>query len=337
VYGGRAAENVSVPRAAARPPSGAARPLPRQCRMISYELVQCAVCGAADSVVVADADAIRTEVEALWEHHTRDDDAADTPLLDRVAFTQRPPLRVEQCTRCGLLFRNPRERHVREIYEEDRVDTATLAALASSQAGAFDAQLARLGRMRRTAGSLLEVGPYVGAFMDAARRAGWRTEAVDVNAAVVAFLRERGHAAAQGGIEDARAASYDVVAIWNCFEQLPDPGAAARAAHARLRTGGVLALRVPNGAFYAALRPRLERAPQRVVRALLARHNWLGFPYRHGFTPASLRLLLEREGFDVVSLRGAGALPVPGRRDGVLTSLADRVLKPWLEAWAKKR
>ena len=31
-------------------------------------------------------------------------------LTDRIAFSQQPPLRLVQCTRCETVYRNPRER-----------------------------------------------------------------------------------------------------------------------------------------------------------------------------------------------------------------------------------
>ena len=47
----------------------------------------------------------------------------------------------------------------------------------------------------------------------------------------------------------------------------------------------------------------------KTTTALLARHNFLGFPYRHGFTPAALRQLLAEVGFNVLEVKGAGVLP----------------------------
>ena len=81
---------------------------------------------------------------------------------------------------------------------------------------------------------------------------------------------------------------------------------------------GVLAIRVPNGAFYAAVRRRLDGIAGPIARALLAHNNLLGFPYRHGFTVQSLTLLLEDTGFDVVRTTVTRSCPSPtsGRAGG---------------------
>ena len=58
--------------------------------------------------------------------------------------------------------------------------------------------------------------------------------------------------------------------------------------------------------------------PGPVARALLAQNNLLTFPYRWGFTPHSLRRLLEGAGFAVTRMRG-----------DVLVPIADEWTRPW--------
>ena len=55
---------------------------------------------------------MRAEMEMLWEFHERRLKPGTPPraLADRVAFSQDPPLRLAQCRRCTLIYRNPRER-----------------------------------------------------------------------------------------------------------------------------------------------------------------------------------------------------------------------------------
>src|SRR3954465_7000636 len=89
----------------------------------SYELARCAACGASDERELASADDMRAEVESLWAFHSRRlrPDIPAEHLMDRVAFSQHPPLRVVQCRRCGLVYRNPVERptELEAIYEDE--------------------------------------------------------------------------------------------------------------------------------------------------------------------------------------------------------------------------
>ena len=88
---------------------------------------------------------------------------------------------------------------------------------------------------------------------------------VDPGHDVAAFCRERGLPIFEGTVEEARftPASFDAVVVWNTFDQLPDPRPLLEQAVLLLRNGGVLVLRVPNGACFAwmlqdAIAPSLE-------------------------------------------------------------------------------
>lgn len=317
-----------------------------------YELAGCPVCGGYDAVEVASADDLRREVEELWEFRLRRLLAGVPPerLADRLAFSQHAPLRLVRCTACGTVFRNPRERaHIlEETYAGEAPDPRTLRALFDAQRRAYRTQARRLLRVARRRGSGLEVGSYVGAFLAAARERGWRFEGIDIARSAVHFTRGLGFDARLGTLEDVPAARrFDVVAIWNTFEQLPDPRRALAEAHRRLAPGGVLALRVPNGAFYAALRPALDGPLRRLARALLAHNNLLGFPYRHGFTATSLERLLAAEGFRVVRRTGDSLVPLADEWtkrwarweerlcQAALRGVARGAAAPWLEVYAR--
>jgi 2-polyprenyl-3-methyl-5-hydroxy-6-metoxy-1,4-benzoquinol methylase len=311
------------------------------------------VCGANDHVLIADADDIRREVELLWEFHRPRirPDAPPARLADRVAFTQHPPVNVVRCIRCDLVYRNPRERsfELRATYEHDAPDRAVLESLFHNQRRAYRAQARRLTRALGRPGSGIEIGSYVGAFLDATRTEGWRFQGIDINSGVISFAREHGLDVKLGDISSLDCTRrYDAVAIWNTFEQLPDPRDVVGRAHAALNDGGVLAIRVPNGDFYAAVRPHLRGPTSRIARALLAQNNLLTFPYRHGFTPHSLRTLLERAGFTIVSMLGDALVPTSDEWTRPWAALEEHVVKsllrplgrigvkPWLEVYGRK-
>jgi SAM-dependent methyltransferase len=304
-------------------------------RSPAYELTRCIVCGESDCEEIASAAQVREEVEALWAFHSRRLRGGTPPehLMDRVAFSQEPPLRVVRCRDCGLVYRNPIEREfeLRETYADDVLEPDVLRSLFETQSASYRAQVRRLTRVHGRPGSGLEVGSYVGAFLAAARESGWRFEGLDINPHTNAFARSRGFHVEEGTLEThATSRRYDAVTIWNCFDQLPDPRAAARAAHRLLVDGGVLAVRIPNGDFYAAMRPGIERRSPTgaVARALLAHNNLLSFPYRFGFTGHALGRLLRECGFAVTRVHGDTLVPI-----------ADRWTRRWaaIEEWLVKR
>ena len=321
----------------------------------AYELARCPVCNSADSDEIAGAEEVRDEIEALWAFHTRRlrDETPPERLTDRLTFSQAPPLRLVQCTRCETVFRNPRERafEVTDTYEDETPSIETLQALHDTQRVASEQQVARLTAVTGRTGRGLEVGSYAAGFLAAARDAGWSFAGLDVNEAANEFARGMGFTVESGDLQTFRTPTpFDVVAIWNCFDQLPDPRAAARSAHALLSDNGVLAIRVPNGAFYSAVRRRLDGVAGPVARTLLAHSNLLGFPYRHGFTVRSLTLLLEDTGFEVVRTHGDALVPIADEWTRGWAAAEERMIKtamkalaaldtdgaPWFEVYGKK-
>ena len=324
---------------------------------VSYELARCIVCSSAEADELLSAEDAKREIEELWEYHARRLDPAVPPtnLMDRVAFSQRAPLRLVRCHECGLVYRNPVERptELDAIYREDGPEESVLKALHDTQRSAYDAQAARLTETFGRRGSGIEVGSYVGAFLAAARDAGWRFAGVDVNAETNAFTRSLGFQVDDGTIESlAPDRHVDVVAIWNCLDQLPDPAGAVRAARSHLSDGGMLALRVPNGACYAAFRPLLGGPLGAIAREWLAQNNLLGFPYRYGFTPTAIARLVERNGMRVEDIVGDVLVPIADRwtkhwaaleerivkrvmAAGARISFGDKPLAPWFEVYAR--
>jgi len=322
----------------------------------SLELTACPVCSGTDSTELANADDVKAEVEALRQFHAKRL-RRDTPaehLTDRVAFSQRPPLRIVQCRACGLVYRNPREKEheLAQAYEGEEQSADVLQSLHATQLDAYRAQAKRLRRVLGRRGSGLEVGSYVGGFLAAAREAGMTFEGLDVNEGASRFTRQQGFRVTLGDLEswdDDRV--FDSVGIWNCFDQLPDPRRAARISHSLLAAGGILAIRVPNGDFYASMRRRLTGPTAPLATAFLAHNNLLSFPYRNGFTVRALTRLLDDIGFEVVSAYGDTLVPIADRWTRPWAAAEERAVKaglwaraqargpekaPWIEVYARK-
>ena len=320
-------------------------------RSPAYELSRCIVCGHAESELVADVEDMRREVEALWAFHEKrlKEGTPVERLRDRVAFSQDPPWRLVACRDCGLLYRNPAERafEVESIYERDCPARELLQALHDTQRRSYAAQARRLRRLLSRGASVVEVGSYVGAFLSASRDEGLSASGVDINPAVNEFTRSLGFQVRDGELGELDIEPVDAIAIWNTFDQLHDPRGAVVAAFARLKPGGLLAIRVPNGAYYRRMR---REGPASFASAMLAHNNLLTFPYRWGFTPRSLRVLIESVGFRPTRTVGDVLVPISDEWTRPWARLEERALKwllrrarrnpealPWFEVYAVKR
>ena len=318
---------------------------------IAYELTPCIACGERESTFLVDTEGLRAERERLWAFHLRRL-SADTPpryLADRLAFSQPDALRLVQCRHCAMVYRNPIERAhvVLDTYAGDTPASDVLEGLHATQREASRAQARRLTRIAGRAGRVLEVGSFVGGFLAAAREQGWDARGVDVNPTVNAWVRTRRHAVHDGTLAEVPPEPpVDVVAFWNCFDQLADPPASLRDARDRLLPGGRVVLRVPNGECYARLRSRRTG----VAEGILAMNNLLGFPYRYGFGPRSIAHALQRAGFRVERIVADTLVPTADRftrgwahleervAKGVVRTLARRGLvdAPWIEVYARR-
>jgi SAM-dependent methyltransferase len=319
---------------------------------VSYELTACPVCGTQDSAELADADSIRAEVELLWEFHEHRLKQGVPPehLADRLAFSQHPPLRLAECLRCSHIYRNPWERKesLASAYTGSAPKAAVLESLHETQQSLSRAQVGRLTAIAGRPGRGLEVGSYAGGFLAAATELGWVFEGVDLSDDVAAFTSGKGLKVTPGEIEDVDPTiPFDAIAIWNTFEQLYDARSALAMVRKRLRPGGVLALRVPNGGFYRVWRKRLNGPGAGLALRLLAHNNLLSFPYRQGFTRGSLTALLELSGFAIVKIFGDTLAPVADRWTTRYGVLEERWIKrmerrlergwkaPWVEVFAR--
>ena len=313
-----------------------------------YEIAGCPACLEQRHAVLAGEDQLKRELESLWQFHLRrlKAGAPIAQLFDRTIFSQRPPLQLVNCVQCGTVFRNPREQadELIDTYAEEEPASQALDSLFEQQRNFYRTRAARLTETLGRSGSVLEVGSYLGAFLWEAAHVGWQAEGIDVNTHAAAYARERGCVVHETTLEGFPATRrFDAVAIWNCFDQLPDPRATLERARALLAPNGVLALRVPNGAFYR----RVRRLPHVVRDELLAWNNLASFPYRYGFTAGAMETMLADFGFRDVRTRGDVLVTISGpwtRRwaraeealvKRLLRMMARRSFLPWLELYAR--
>jgi SAM-dependent methyltransferase len=291
----------------------------------------CTVCGSAERITILTAEAIAHQLAWLESFHERRlrtaaRDRRRSALEDRARFTQDDPRAIVGCRACGLVFRHPQRAAVavERDYAADRYGVTRLETLFASQVAAYDAKiamLAGLGERRRP--RVLEVGSFVGGFLAAAGARGWDVRGVDPGEEVVAFCRTRGLAVERGTLEDVALApaSLDAVVVWNTFDQIAKPRPTLAAAARAVRAGGLLALRVPNGRYFADAIARLghDGELRRRYRLLaLAWNNLIGFPYLHGYSVGTLDRLVAPYGFERV-------VAVPD----ALLPLADADTRPW--------
>lgn len=230
---------------------------------------------------------------------------AETAVSEARVYT-KDGFDIVRCPSCGLVFRAnmPAQEELGAIYGDSYFgaaanDTAMgatgyldyVADEALHRANARK-RLKSLGRDLRP-GRLLDVGCAAGFFLDEARLAGWEPHGVELAPHMAALAKDRfGLRVEQAAFAEAKLEphTYDAITMWDYLEHSVDPKADLLRSHQLLRPGGLLALSTGDVGSLAA---RLSGSRWHLLTP--RHHNYF-------FQPGTLRQMLERAHFSVVSI-----------------------------------
>ncbi len=246
-----------------------------------------------------------------------------------------------RCSACSLVFVDPVPRCAvahsaygaayYEPWQERREERARIR-MWRRRLGLLEA---RLGR-----GALLDVGCGDGLFLKVARDAGWSVEGIEFSPEGARRSSHRlGRPVAVGDLSAVSGlrGPFDVVTLWHVLEHLVSPSSLLDAARLRLRPGGLLVAAVPN----------LDNLPMRAAyrlargRPLPLYEEGAREPHLSHFSPATLRDLLGRRGFEAIEMRADLCALTPAKRviDAVafcLSPLCGRLLTDAMVAFARR-
>lgn len=207
---------------------------------------------------------------------------------------------IVRCEDCELVFANPQvdERLILDEYraEGERANDLWVDVLTSERQLELDR--AKFGEILdelepyRGAGRLLDVGTSIGLFLHLAVERGWHGAGTEFGARALAYARAEfgldvsDKPLAELGLEPE---SLDAVTVLSVLEHTNEPRQMLREVAAPLKPGGAIYLIVPN----------VDSLACRVLHEQAATFD--GRNHLIYFSPRTLRELLRREGFEVVS------------------------------------
>jgi SAM-dependent methyltransferase len=215
----------------------------------------------------------------------------------------------------------------------------------------YDRVIATIEELGAKPGRLLDIGAGRGELLCAAKARGWEAVGIEPASAFAAVARRySGAEVFESRLEDHEfeADSFDVVTLGAVLEHVFNPVELLTEIGRVLRPGGKLWLDVPNemGTFFTL---------GNVYHRLRGR-DWVvnlspTFPPFHvfGFTPRSIKRLLNLTGFDVVRLQtyatpavlSTDASPVSSRWRPLISlalHLGERIgMGTYMDAWATRR
>jgi 2-polyprenyl-3-methyl-5-hydroxy-6-metoxy-1,4-benzoquinol methylase len=307
--------------------------------------VSCPVCANTVFNVLLSPEEVENEQRWLTDFYLARGAAESKDLVE---FTQCEPTHIVECRECGTVLRNPRPtaEALDRRYRHDRYGKQTLEQLLAAERDFFPPKALRYGASLPKEARVLEIGCFVGAFLLACRELEWNATGLDIGEETASFCRSMGLDVTNVDLATL-SEEFDAVFIWNTFDQLAKPRDTLRKIRSRLRTRGLLVIRVPNGCFEKsaiAYRQSRPKSAKRVMAAM-AYNNFLTFPYLTGYTPSSIRRMLDEEGFQICEIAADTILPLANETTAReeqrykravmrICQLKDRSAAPWLDVVA---
>ncbi len=303
----------------------------------------CPNCGSGDLVEFLSNEDMRIEalIRALFVLDRTERNPGRTERKDLTEFAHGASARLLECRRCAILAREEDQSSAVAAYVEDQYDPVVLERLLPRYVAAFRSRETPYRALLKPAAEVLEIGPHLGAFLQVATEWGWKPVSVDVGKDTTRFVIDHGYIAYNQRLEECGFPDgcFNGVFVWNCFEQIPDPGRTLAEIHRILVPGGPLVIRTPNALFYSVCeRFMRSRDPGEVsnwvIRAL-GYSNLLAFPYLYGYTSMTLDEMARRQGFTCESAINSEliTLPFPELLDWIVEE--NRATAAALQDWSE--
>ena len=216
-----------------------------------------------------------------------------------------------RCASCGLTFVHPQpdSSALARLYSGTngyyRTAVRNLECTSNSEAIWLNGVVTKSGIQP---GAFLDVGCSTGSLMFHLQRLGWSVSGLDMNPEAVTIATDSGLCARVGELrQDLEVGGpFDVAHLADVLEHVPSPKSTLLAVRRQLRKGGLVILRLPNGAcgFAAAT----------LAASRLLGGSWMysEAPYHlFEFTLQSLSELLSQVGFEVLEAKAGGRLSFP--------------------------
>ena len=197
---------------------------------------------------------------------------------------------IVACNQCGHVYANPR-------WSEDELVTAYTAVedqiYVTERAGrelTFQKHLAAMEKHIGAANgrSLLDVGAYIGVFVEVAQAAGWNASGVEPSTWAAKEAQRHGLNVIQG-TQDApvlQGSQFDVVTMWDVIEHVAEPLAEVQKANRLLKPDGWLVVHTMD-------------IDSLTARLMGSRWPWLMDMHLHYFSQQSMTYMLQLAGFEV--------------------------------------
>jgi len=236
-------------------------------------------------------------------------EADDYKVLWAKGYTQKH--QIVKCNRCGLMYANPQDVVDSVKYQTDSFykesgysltyDTNKHYLYFEKQQNQLPDNLKTLQVLNKYSpnrGKLLEIGSYLGIFLDQIRTDGWDVTGLEIDKSALNYCRSKyGLNIIEGTLDRAclPEKEFDAVVLLHVIEHMPDPSKDLNEIYRIIKQGGILVVETPR---FDSLLFKIFKHRERSIR------NCDGHIYF--FTVPQLRQLLEKANFEIIRIEKVG-------------------------------
>ena len=200
-------------------------------------------------------------------------------------------LQIVQCRHCGHVYANPRWEGDELLDAYAAVEDETYVLERAGRQRTFAHHLRALEKFTGPGAGrpLLDVGAYIGVFVEVARSRDWQAMGVEPGRWASGVARDQGLPVFQGTLdtEELSDRRFDVITMWDVIEHLDDPAAEVAKARNLLNPGGIMAIHTMDIDSLAA-------------KVMGRRWPWLMDMHVEYFSRETLKRLLVQNDLEVI-------------------------------------
>lgn len=198
---------------------------------------------------------------------------------------------IVKCRHCGYVYANPRWDEAELLQMYGAVEDETYVTERDGRRLTFKKHLHHFERFTGAGHgrALLDVGAYIGVFVEIAREAGWDACGIEPSVWGVEVAQAQG-VPVYAGTQDvllAGAKRFDALTMWDVIEHVPDPAAELTKSYQLLKPGGYIAVHTMN-------------VESLMARLLGSRWPWFMAMHIHYFSQRTLTEMMRKAGFEIV-------------------------------------
>lgn len=197
---------------------------------------------------------------------------------------------IVECRNCGYVYANPRWTEDDLLGAYTAVEDEVYVAERQGRELTFRKHLQAMeaytgaGNGRK----LLDVGAYIGVFVEIAKQAGWDAWGVEPSEWAAKLAQQHDLNVIQGTQDTAPFpnSTFDVITMWDVIEHVPDPNHEIHRAYELLKPGGWLVVHTMD-------------IDSLMARLMGSRWPWLMDMHIHYFSQKTLGQMITQNGFEI--------------------------------------